>query len=147
VNIYIVRSKKNDFNSYDIKMSLCGECNALGNVSIHTCSVDGEHWYCVKCIWQVVAQLPVVIIALDDIRPRWYEVNRDGVKSTDPDPDHKKRISEADLNYPIVLTQNYTILDGCHRLVKAATSGESCIKAVIVSPDEISVATYVIFYP
>ncbi len=44
--------------------------------------------------------------------------------------EHCKRVNNASLDYPIILSPQNTILDGRHRLAKALITGEKYIKAV-----------------
>jgi hypothetical protein len=43
---------------------------------------------------------------------------------------HFKSITDADLNYPIILDEDGEIMDGRHRLMKALMEGKETIKAV-----------------
>ncbi|HEY3434249.1 MAG TPA: hypothetical protein VGK41_01215 [Solirubrobacterales bacterium] len=42
---------------------------------------------------------------------------------------HVKKVMEADLSYPILLSWNGAIADGRHRVLKALATGETTIKA------------------
>ena len=46
-----------------------------------------------------------------------------------------KTILSVDLNYPIIITQDYQIVDGCHRLLKVMINNGTSIKAVIIDID------------
>ena len=48
---------------------------------------------------------------------------------------HMNRVMEADLNYPIILSEEGLIFDGVHRLVKAKFLGHTEIYAVKFSKD------------
>jgi len=58
---------------------------------------------------------------------------------------HMKRINDANLDYPIILDPDGTIIDGWHRIGKAMINGEQTIKArrlrVMPSPDSITTIT------
>jgi len=43
---------------------------------------------------------------------------------------HMRAVSNADLNYPIILDEDGEILDGRHRIMKALFLGKETIKAV-----------------
>jgi hypothetical protein len=43
---------------------------------------------------------------------------------------HIKLINEADLSFPIILSANGDVMDGRHRIVKAALDGNDGIEAV-----------------
>lgn len=44
--------------------------------------------------------------------------------------EHTKLILEADLSYPILLTNEGKVVDGMHRVAKATLDGNSTIKAI-----------------
>ncbi len=50
---------------------------------------------------------------------------------------HARRIYEADLSYPVILSARGTLMDGGHRIAKAWLQGQPEIKAVrfAVDPD------------
>ena len=54
---------------------------------------------------------------------------------------HLERIQKADLNYPIILNDDGSLMDGGHRLCKAILEGRTEIKAVqfpsMPVPDEV----------
>jgi len=43
---------------------------------------------------------------------------------------HMQRVLNADLNYPIIMDENGSIMDGRHRIMKALHEGKETIKAV-----------------
>jgi len=45
----------------------------------------------------------------------------------------QKRFDKADLNYPVIVTNNGEVIDGRHRILKAIGKGLKYVKAVIVS--------------
>jgi len=49
--------------------------------------------------------------------------------------EHMQLISEADLSYPIILAANGDVMDGRHRIAKAALEGRSDIEAVQFETD------------
>ena len=49
--------------------------------------------------------------------------------------EHMRLIADADLSYPIILAANGQIMDGRHRLAKAALEGRSTILAVQFAVD------------
>jgi hypothetical protein len=49
--------------------------------------------------------------------------------------EHLKLIDEADLSYPIILSADGTVMDGRHRVAKAARKGQSEIEAVQFDED------------
>jgi hypothetical protein len=45
---------------------------------------------------------------------------------------HYKRIVEADLSYPILITTKYNIIDGIHRVIKCIITGKTYIYCIVV---------------
>jgi len=50
-----------------------------------------------------------------------------------PNKAFKKRVEDADPNYPILIQTDYYIIDGAHRLAKAYFSKQKTIQAKIIS--------------
>lgn len=55
----------------------------------------------------------------DDEKPTWREL-----------VEHVRLIDEADLSYPIILSASGEVMDGRHRIAKAALQGKSAVLAV-----------------
>jgi alcohol dehydrogenase YqhD (iron-dependent ADH family) len=55
----------------------------------------------------------------DDERPTWQAM-----------VEHMKLIEEADLSFPIILSAGGAVMDGMHRVAKAALQGRDTIDAV-----------------
>jgi len=49
--------------------------------------------------------------------------------------EHIKQVNNADLSYPIILSESGEIMDGRHRICKALLKNKSTIKAVIFKSD------------
>ncbi len=49
--------------------------------------------------------------------------------------EHIRLINEADLSYPIILAANGEVMDGRHRIAKAALEGRTTIGAVQFETD------------
>ena len=49
--------------------------------------------------------------------------------------EHMQLIAEADLSFPIILSANGSVMDGMHRVAKAAQEGRTEIEAVQFSDD------------
>jgi hypothetical protein len=80
---------------------------------------------------QLSAGLPRKLVALDSIR------ELDEPWSGEDDPAswrsmlvHVRLMDEADLSYPIILSASGAVMDGMHRIAKAARLGRSHIEAV-----------------
>jgi hypothetical protein len=60
----------------------------------------------------------------------WYKIASRSIEQ------HIHDVIHADLNSPILITQNYSIIDGAHRTAKAYILGKK-VNAIILSPEEI----------
>ena len=45
-----------------------------------------------------------------------------------------KRMKEADLSYPILVTSKHQIIDGYHRVLKAMQQKQTTVKAYVLEP-------------
>jgi hypothetical protein len=50
---------------------------------------------------------------------------------------HERRIQEAELSYAIIITEDYDIMDGMHRLCKAYRENRRFINCVIITEKEL----------
>jgi hypothetical protein len=92
-------------------------------------SEDGSesHVWRIEGLWVSAQHLPVEMLApeslthfLDPPQSSWY----DGDEPTVWDfMEHAKRIYEADLSYPIIISAEGHLMDGRHRLAKAVLLG------------------------
>jgi hypothetical protein len=96
--------------------------------------------------------LPVRPVAVDGLTwlfdlPLWqdngtrFQVSPAQVRA-DPArfPDHMRRVMASDLGYPIHLVEHnghLVVLDGYHRLLKAAIEGRAQIEAMIISQQDL----------
>lgn len=53
------------------------------------------------------------------------------------DPQEKERVLNADLSYPIVVTNDNKIIDGVHRLFRAIYEGKSTLRGIFVDRSEL----------
>ena len=108
----------------------------------------GLVWYS-ENLWRMAAALPVVEVALDSVKA-WT-----GVAALDEDcwfvgarvptlrevARHCRRINAVTFEYPIILNDDGTLMDGGHRLCKALIEGRETIEAVrfpsMPPPDEV----------
>lgn len=93
-------------------------------------------WYTER-LWECAAGLPVQLVAIADI-PEFEQNCWFG--ATNPPTcrvvaEHAKRIQDADLNYPIILSADGGLMDGGHRISKAWLNGSTEIKAVRFTRD------------
>src|SRR5258706_1271466 len=88
-------------------------------------------WY-VDRLWKLAEGLPIKTVRLDSIsefdQNCWFDEN---YSATIRDvATHAKRIYEADLAHPIILSAKGFLMDGGHRLAKAWLLGLAEIQAV-----------------
>jgi hypothetical protein len=94
--------------------------------------------------------LPTIQVPLSAIgeldNPYWYD--RGYIPTCRNIAEHARLINEADLNFPIILSSDGGVMDGMHRVAKAAMEGNDTITArqftqdpepdfVGVDPDEL----------
>ena len=90
-------------------------------------------------LWAAARDLPVRQVSLASIaefeQNCWFRPHRP--PTCRAVADHAKRIFDADLNYPIILSADGRLMDGGHRLGKAYLLGQTHIAAVQfeVDPD------------
>jgi hypothetical protein len=100
---------------------------------------DGETlFYSVERLWALSASLPVKTIPITQVESeldypyQWF-------KTTKPSPrevaKHAKKIFDADLDYPIILSASGLVMDGLHRIAKCWLLGIEHIKAVKFTED------------
>lgn len=79
-------------------------------------------------------KFPVVHVNLDDIKELdenfWYNGEED-VPTCRSIGEHLQLANEADLNYPVILSEEKRVMDGMHRILKALLTGHKTVKAVI----------------
>ena len=99
-------------------------------------------------------ELPIVEIETDKLiwhfdMPVWEKDGTDDwnltpwevIKKQPGSAGHLKRVEDADINHPIVVTNyksRYVVLDGVHRLVKIYMRGDKKIKAKIIPTEYLS---------
>lgn len=84
-------------------------------------------------LWQLSKNLPIKTVLLSSISNFddvcWFHVSK-GNPTCRAVAAHAKRIYEADLSHPIILSANGIMMDGMHRVAKAWILGMEDIKAV-----------------
>lgn len=97
---------------------------------MHTFS-DGKNVYDVNALWKLSERLPATLVPIDDFLANLYTECWEDLCPIDAeqDPDHWERVEKADLAFPILIDENQEIMDGMHRLVKAARMGYKSIMA------------------
>jgi DNA-binding protein VF530 len=88
-------------------------------------------WY-VERIWELAESLEVQqvdierIVGLDQVT--WFTPeNPPTVRSV---AEHAKRILECDLSYPVILTEDWRVFDGMHRIARHLMEGKTGIRVV-----------------
>lgn len=89
-----------------------------------TYSIDGKEWSVARLV-ELSKNLPIFDAPLNTLCLR-YEYVCDMRDLTM----HVKAVINADLKFPIILSEDGTILDGRHRVMKALLNGLSSVKAV-----------------
>ena len=94
----------------------------------HTTSHNGSTWDVYK-LWEQTRDLPVFVVSIKslDIEDKWYWRQEMTIGKF---AKHAKRAMEADLSYPVMLSPEGRMLDGCHRVVKAMMLGKETVEAV-----------------
>ena len=109
----------------------------------HTTVRDGKRllWY-TEGLWRRAESLTPFDIEIDAIRELdencWFGPASPTLREV---LSHLERIQKADLNYPIILNDDGSLMDGGHRLCKAILEGRTKISAVkfpvMPEPDEV----------
>ncbi len=97
----------------------------------------GRYFWYTERLWQLAQGLPAKTVRLDAITE--FDQNCWFSHTTPPTcravASHAKRIYEADLAYPIILSAAGHLMDGGHRLAKAWLLGLTDIQAVQFTED------------
>lgn len=99
-------------------------------------------WYTER-LWHLSQNLPVKVVSIESIsefdKNCWF--GEDKLPTCRAVASHARRIYEADLSYPIILSAEGFLMDGGHRLAKAWLNGLKEISAVQFEinpePDEV----------
>jgi len=93
-----------------------------------------------RSIWKVArlrllaAGLPTKSVRLQDISAldevTWFGIEPDRLPTGRRVAEHARRIYEANLDYPIILSRQGWVMDGMHRVCKAYLLGLQAIQAV-----------------
>lgn len=87
-------------------------------------------WSVFDTLIPATANLPVQEIDLDTFSPEMREKPWGDEMTLSQFYAHLRRVMKADLQYPIILSPEGWIMDGCHRLLKAKFEGHKTIKVV-----------------
>ena len=98
-----------------------------------TADGDGVDAWDVDRLIQLSADLPLEQVPLESIDEidsvYWFDadLNRPTVRAV---VDHVRLIHEVDMSYPIILGPDGRVMDGMHRIAKAALENQTTINAV-----------------
>jgi len=100
------------------------------NPQDHTCSISEDGAWYVSCLIDAIKDTSNVIPF--DLDTWSIQLSRDpwNLQTMYDFVTHVRQMNEADLSYPVILSEDGVILDGWHRLAKAITTGQRYIKAV-----------------
>lgn len=92
-----------------------------------------RYWYIDRLI-ALSADLPVIQVNIHDLgeldRVAWYGSSaHQGRLTVRQAVDHFRRVQEADLSCPIILSSENKLLDGFHRVAKALLAGQDHLPA------------------
>jgi hypothetical protein len=94
-------------------------------------------WYTER-LWELSAGLPVKRVRIDLIKEFdmdcWFGID---VPTCRKVAKHAKKILEADLSYPVILSSTGSLMDGGHRIAKAWMQGLDEIAAVQFTDDPV----------
>ena len=94
----------------------------------HVTAAGRAFWHTER-LWQLAKRIPVTTVSIESIQ----EFDQNCWFSEPPTcrqvAEHARRISEADLSHPIILSANGRLMDGGHRLARAWLEGMTEVKA------------------
>lgn len=104
---------------------------------------DGRYVWYVERLWRLAEGLPVKVILIESVaefdQNCWFD--QSDVPTCRAVAAHAKRIYEADLSYPVILSDEGYLMDGGHRIAKAWLLGMKEVQAVQFEvdpePDEV----------
>ena len=109
----------------------------------HTTVRNGKRllWHTDR-LWQAAENLPPFAIEIASIRELaqncWFGAQPPTIREV---LEHVERIRDTNLEYPIILNEDGSLMDGGHRLCKAILAGHTTIMAVqfptMPDPDEV----------
>ena len=106
--------------------------------------VTSKTWY-IERIWTLAETLPAEMVQIEDIRgPQevtWFSEN--SPPTCLAVVGYCKRILTADLNYPVILTEDFRVFDGMHRIARCILDGKThiCAKRFLQNPEPDEIAS------
>lgn len=103
----------------------------------HSRIIGGKRYvWDVEKLWKLSENLPVKTINMDSIKELdqdcWFGFGSTTVPTIRNVAIHCKRIIEANMQYPILLSADGQLIDGGHRIAKALINGQQVIDAVFI---------------
>jgi len=101
----------------------------------HGTYTDDNFIYLVDLMFMYIKTITSTKIKLENILPQlkikdWGNFSPiEVIKNKSVSPEDYKRIIKADLRYPIIITNDYKIIDGMHRLSKAVLLKKKYVRA------------------
>lgn len=113
----------------------------------HSRIINGQrHVWDVEKLWKLSENLAVTTIQIDSIKELdqdcWFGYGSTTLPTIRNVAKHCKRIIEADMQYPILLTADGQLVDGGHRIAKAYLNGQTEIDAVFL--DDLPAADFIV---
>lgn len=97
------------------------------------CYRHGKFWKD-ETIWRAVKGMTPTPVRVSDLIRQDLVWNMGNLQDY---AEEMRKVQDADLSYPIVLSTDYGIIDGAHRTVKAYLEGKAIIFAVILDIEQI----------
>ncbi len=97
----------------------------------HSHDIEGGrgHWWTDR-LWAESAHLPIEDVEIESIAEFDMDCWFHGVAPTCRQvADHARRINTADLDHPVILSADGSLMDGGHRIAKAYLLGQTTIRA------------------
>lgn len=92
-------------------------------------------WYTER-LWSLASNLPIKRVHIDQIKEFdmdcWFGDDQPTCRKV---ARHAKKIFEADISYPIILSSDGSLMDGGHRIAKAWIAGNKKIAALQFTED------------
>jgi hypothetical protein len=92
-------------------------------------------WY-TKHLWSLASGLPVKRVPIDQFKEFdlncWFGEDPPTCRKV---AQHAKKIADADLSFPVILSSDGRLMDGGHRIAKARIAGELEVLAVQFDKD------------
>jgi hypothetical protein len=93
---------------------------------------DEQHIWHIERLWELAQDLPVETVPVKDLLPILEQTDciLPDERSCMDMARHARRVLEADLSYPIILSADGGLFDGSHRIAKAWVLGHETIQVV-----------------